>query len=57
MPSKIYGPGAPSGDDIMKRRLTTRNPLVAKQVRLFSVQKIVWHVYDSIVVFSVIGAI
>lgn len=37
MSSEIYDPGATSGDNIMKRKLTTRNPLVAKEVRLFSV--------------------
>lgn len=41
MSSKIYDPGATSGDNIMKTRLTTRNPFMAKEVRPSSVQKVV----------------
>lgn len=57
MSSKIYGTDATSGDNIMKRRLTTKNPLVAKEVRLFPTQKLVWHICDDIRVFSAISTI
>ena len=56
MSSKIYGPGATSGDNIMKR-LTIKKYFSGRGGKTFSVQKLVWHIFNCSGVFSAIGAI